>query len=283
MKILVTGATGFLGANLISWLVKNTNHEIIASSRNLKKSRNFDWITEVKFVEFDMENAKNADILNFYSPDILVHYAWTNYREINSPHHILENLPNSFDFVRTLVKQGIKNIVVIGSGFEYGMINGSLNENINTNPVSFYAIAKDTLRKTLNIYLENKGVIYKWIRVFNVFGDGIHPKSLFGLLENAIKNGKKSFPMSGGEQIRDYIEVGKLSEYTGKIILQNKINGIINCCSGSPITVKKLTKNIISKKKSDIKMDLGIYPYSPIEPMEYWGDTEKLKMILNQG
>ncbi|MCK5226422.1 MAG: NAD(P)-dependent oxidoreductase, partial [Planctomycetes bacterium] len=86
--------------------------------------------------------------------------------------------------------------------------------------------------------------------------------------------------MSGGEQIRDYLPVKKVAEYIVNIATQKKITGIINCCSGEGITIKKLVENYIKENKLDIKLNLGYHPYLDYEPMEFWGDNEKLKNIL---
>jgi nucleoside-diphosphate-sugar epimerase len=281
MKVLVTGATGFLGNHLVQWLVDNTHCDVIASSPNAEKAKQMNWFDRVRYVPFDLGQAHSAQLEDFHYPDAMLHYGWRNFREIHSCHQVEENYPCSFTLIRRFVEQGLKNISVIGSGFEYGMINGPLTEDMNPQPISLYAIAKDALRRTLLTYLSDKDVVFKWIRIFNIYGPGQHPKSIFGLLDTAIQDGDTFFPMSGGAQLRDYIEVSLLAEYTAKVLLQTKINGMINCCSGVPISIRELTEKIIAEEGSDIQLKLGVYPYSPIEPMAYWGDNTKLQEILD--
>jgi len=86
--------------------------------------------------------------------------------------------------------------------------------------------------------------------------------------------------MSGGEQIRDYLPVIQSAYYIVKIATQNKINGIINCCSGKPIRIKKLIKNYLVKKKAKIILNYGVYPYNNYEPMFFWGNKKKLEKII---
>ena len=64
-------------------------------------------------------------------------------------------------------------------------------------------------------------------------------------VRNALERDDKIFNMSGGEQLRDYLPVEKVAEYIVKISLQDKINGVINCCSGKPISIRKLVENYI--------------------------------------
>lgn len=86
--------------------------------------------------------------------------------------------------------------------------------------------------------------------------------------------------MSGGEQLRDYLKVEDVAEYILKIILQDNILGIINLCSGKPISIRTLVENYISKKKSDIKLNLAYYDYPKYEPFAFWGSTYKLQQII---
>ena len=88
--------------------------------------------------------------------------------------------------------------------------------------------------------------------------------------------------MSGGEQLRDYLPVEKVAEYIVKISLQDKIGGVINCCSGEPIPIRKLVENYLIEKNKNIKLNLGYYPYPEYEPMAFWGDTNKLNKVINK-
>ena len=62
--------------------------------------------------------------------------------------------------------------------------------------------------------------------------------------------------------------------------MQDKI-AIVNCCSGEPISIRKLVGNYLAEKNKSIELNLGYYPYPDYEPMSFWGDATKLKTILN--
>ena len=79
--------------------------------------------------------------------------------------------------------------------------------------------------------------------------------------------------MSKGDQIRDFISLDETSKFFIKILSLN-VSGVFNCSSGDPITVKDFIKNYIRKKKYNIKLDLGKYPYNPYEPFKFWGKKE---------
>ena len=63
--------------------------------------------------------------------------------------------------------------------------------------------------------------------------------------------------------------------------LQQKTNGIINCCSGIPITIKKLIEDYLKQNNKSIKLNLGHYPYTDYEPMKFWGSINKSKKIID--
>ncbi len=83
--------------------------------------------------------------------------------------------------------------------------------------------------------------------------------------------------MSGGEQLRDYLPVEKVAEYIVRTALQNDVTGVINCCSGKPVSVRKLIEDYLEEKKKNIRLNLGYYPYPDYEPMAFWGDIRRLK------
>jgi dTDP-6-deoxy-L-talose 4-dehydrogenase (NAD+) len=211
---------------------------------------------------------------------MIIHLSWQglpNYKEL---FHFEKNLPNNYYFLKNMVESGCKKVVVIGTCFEYGMQSGLLKEDLETKPDNPYALAKDTLRKYLEQLQKQVDFNLKWIRLFYIYGKGQNPNSILSQLEVALENGEKVFNMSGGEQLRDYLPVKKVAEYIVKISLQDKINGIINCCSGKSISIRKLVENYLTKNNKSIELNLGYYPYSDYEPMAFWGDDELLQQAI---
>jgi nucleoside-diphosphate-sugar epimerase len=123
----------------------------------------------------------------------------------------------------------------------------------------------------------------KWIRLFYMYGEGQNSNSLLSQLQSALDRGDRVFNMSPGDQLRDYLEVTKVAEYITRIATQTKETGIINCCSGEPISVRQLVADYLKAKGKDIELNLGFYPYSDIEPKSFWGDPKRLKTILADG
>ena len=280
-KVMVTGATGFIGNYVIQQLLQQ-NCAVIASSANEAKATTFSWFNEVNYVPFNLEHfEEGVDYYRFFDqPDILIHLAWEGLPNYKSSFHLDINLPRHFSFIKNMVQNGLSDVAITGTCFEYGMQEGSLQEDMPVFPANPYAQAKNKLRELLQEYQQQKSFILKWIRLFYMYGKGQNPNSLLSQLDKALAAGEPVFNMSGGEQVRDYLPVEKVAEYIVKIALQQQVTGIINCCSGEPVTVKDFVTNYLARHNKTITLNTGFYPYPDFEPMYFWGDNTKLKNIL---
>jgi dTDP-6-deoxy-L-talose 4-dehydrogenase (NAD+) len=281
-KILVTGATGFIGNYVIKELLRK-NCVVIATSADGKKAQKTSWFSQVRYIPFNLSDFN--DNLNYYlyfeEPDLLIHLAWEGLPNYTNDFHIVENLPRHIRFLKNLVKNGLNDMTMAGTCFEYGMKEGCLSEEMECIPVNSYAKAKNLLRKELELLQSERFFYLKWVRLFYMYGKGQHPNSLISQLERAIVQKEKEFKMSGGEQLRDFLAVTLVARYIVAIALQRKVTGVINCCSGKPVSVKSFVENYLKETDQFIPLKLGFYPYADYEPMMFWGDNTKLKLILN--
>ena len=76
--------------------------------------------------------------------------------------------------------------------------------------------------------------------------------------------------MSGGEQLRDYLPIEDIVEQLADLHESSRC-GTYNICSGKPISVRRLVEKRVKESGSNIKLNLGYYPYPDYEPMEFWG------------
>ena len=280
-KVLVTGATGFIGEHVVEALLEK-GFDVIATSKNEDKARLRPWFNSVKYISFDLQqfDATNNYYEYFGSPDLMLHLAWEGLPNYKNEFHINENLPRHFAFLKNMIQHGLKDLTVSGTCFEYGMQEGCLTETMECFPDNPYAIAKNKLRLALEALSKENNFNFKWARFFYMYGPGQNPKSLIAQLDKALENNDTSFNMSGGAQIRDFLPVNLIANYFIQIATQYEIQGIINCCSGVPISVKEFVVNYLRLKNKKIELNLGYYPYADYEPMEFWGDDKKLKSII---
>ncbi len=286
MRVLVTGATGFVGYHVIHALLATNTVEVIATAIDADNAKTKDWYDKVTFIPFSIDEQSIEQTHNLYTyfrlPDAVIHLAWEGLPNYMQLFHFERVLPRQFMFLKKLIEQGVLNVNVIGTCLEYGMREGKLSEAMYTKPNTAYGLAKDTLRRQLDILRGQVDFDLKWIRLFYVYGIGQNPNSLIAQLDKAIDRGDTTFNMSGGEQQRDYLAIERAARYITAITLQDDVVGIINCCSGKPITVNALVDNRIKERNAAIQLNKGVYPYLDFEPFAFWGDNTKLKKIISR-
>lgn len=278
MKVLVTGATGFIGRYVVPELLSR-GARVVASSRSAEEARKCSWFPQVEYVPFDISDASDLDPSYFGSPDVLVHLAWEELSDFNSRAHLDTLLPAHLNFLDTIIRAGLSQCVVTGTCLEYGRAEGALRESCPPKPEVPYAIAKDQLRRSLNNLQQTTRFKLKWIRLFYLYGHGQNPKSLLAQLDRALANGATVFDMSPGDQLRDYVPVERAAELIARISLNGEFDGIVNCCSGRPISVQDLVKERLALLDQEIRLNLGAFPYPEYEAKSFWGDATKLNEI----
>jgi cephalosporin hydroxylase/nucleoside-diphosphate-sugar epimerase len=279
MKVLVTGATGFIGFYVISELLQR-NIEVIATSRSSGAAKDKPWFGKVTFIEHDFENPAEEDLFKkFGKPDRLIHLAWGGLSNFKDDSHITKELPLHKRFIENLTRHGLKDLTIIGTCLEYGMKEGELNEDMAAEPTIAYPVAKNNLRLYVEQLKQEYSFTLKWIRLFYMYGEGQTPKSIIPQLKKALSQGEKVFNMSKGEQLRDYLPVESVAENIVIFAMQDEITGIINCSSGKPISVKQLVTDYLQKHNKSIELNTGFYPYTDYEPFKFWGSDKKQKKI----
>ena len=160
-----------------------------------------------------------------------------------------------------------------------GALSLSVDEATETTPSNPSGLAKDTLRKCLERLKPDWPFTLQWARLFYVYGPGQNPGSLLAQLERALEQGDSEFPMSGGEQLRDFIPVQRVASDLVGLIEHPECDGIVNVCSGKPISVRRMVEEFIKARGKNINLKLGHYPYPDHEPFAFWGARTRWKEL----
>jgi nucleoside-diphosphate-sugar epimerase len=277
MKIAITGATGFIGRHVVSEL----DRQEISSTLLMRPSAALpDLVANHRIVSVDLYNSPSNLYELMGAPDVVIHLAWGGLPHYKSLHHFERELPAQFRFLKGLIESGLQNLVVTGTCFEYGMQSGPLGENLHPQPTNPYGFAKNILRCQLEYLQQIKPFNMTWARLFYLYGDGQAENSLLPQLKRAVEQREKTFNMSGGEQLRDYLSATEVAQHLVMLATMLKDNGIVNICSGNPISVRNLVEGWIRKNDWLIELNLGYYPYPDYEALAFWGDREKLDQCL---
>ena len=283
MKVLVTGASGFIG-NYVVHELNRAKHSVVVLTTGLEKVEGKDWYDDVTTIVHDIHGASDDDLyVKFGRPDLMIHLAWGALDDFRSNDHLDVVLPSHKKFVSNLIENGLKHVSIIGTCFEYGMQEGELSEEADSQPTMAYPVAKNSLREYCEGLSAEHDFLFHWIRLFYMHGEGQNPKAIIPLLEKALADNEPVFNMSRGEQERDYLHVSDVAKIIVRIALQDKVSGIVNCCSGKPISIKQLVEDHLSKTGKSMELNLGYYPYPDYEPFKFWGSTKKLDSILDAG
>lgn len=279
MKIAVTGASGFLGGHVIDTLARREGIEIVATSRRPLAP---DLAAlGVRHVPLELTEVGDKDYERLGRPDRLIHLAWGGLPNYLSPRHFEVELPLQYRFLRALIDQGLPSLLVTGTCYEYGMVDGELHEGMPAAPTNPYGFAKAALLRQLELLQASMAFDLCWARLFYMYGPGQNQASLYSLLQAAIARGDATFPMSKGEQLRDFLPVAEIAGNIVDLALQGGGAGVVNVSSGIPVSIRGLVERWIAEAGSDIVPVLGQFPYPSYEPLAFWGSSAKRRSILS--
>ncbi len=278
MKLLITGANGYIGSHIVKYITETKSCDLIAVDfSNSRLPENIEY----KNIDI-LQHAQDNDLYEkLGKPDAILHLAWKDGFSHNSDAHLMY-LSNHYSFIKNMIDSGCKNISVMGSMHEVGYFTGEINENTPCNPMSLYGIAKNSLRQALLTYTADKDVAIKWLRAFYITGDDWANHSVFSKILEMAKNGQKTFPFVSGTNQYDFINIQKLAEYITRASIQTSVTGIINVCSGKPTTLKSKVEEFIKTNKLQITPEFGAYPSRKYDSPLIYGNTDKLNKILGK-
>ena len=274
MKVMVTGADGYIGKGVVERLLKNGNDVLAMGLSSCGASS--DSLTEI------VGDIFNYDFSCEVAPDVLLHLAWRNGFMHNDMAH-LDDLPKHYRFIKSAVDSGIKRIAVMGSMHEVGYYEGVVDENTPCNPTTPYGVAKNALRQLTAELCRQSETKMQWLRGFYLVSSDGRGSSILAKLVQASREGKEDFPFTSGKCKYDFLPYDEFCDQVFAVISQEEINGIINICSGEPIALGSYIERFIIDNNLRVKLNYGKYPDRPYDSPAIWGDNSKIKAILSTG
>ena len=273
MKVLVTGANGYLGIGVVRELIKR-GCEVVATDFEVNEVDTGATLMPANI--FEIDNPYEY----FGKPDAVLHLAWRDGFKHQSPNHMLD-LPGHYIFLEKLISAGISKVAVMGSMHEIGRYEGEINEDTPTNPLSLYGISKDALRRSIELLKMNHSFVFQWIRGFYIVSNTEKGCSIFSKLVQAEHKGDEEFPFTMGTNQYDFIPYEEMCAQMAAVVCQDKVTGIINCCSGTPVSLRDEVEKFITDNKFSIRLKYGVFPEREYDSKAVWGNTDKISAIMN--
>ena len=287
MKVLVTGATGFVGANIVRALVKQPDTEVVIIARS---SSDFWRIEEIRerlngVVSIDLTDfAATRSAMEEIQPDIVYHIAtyggFPGQQDKNQM--IKTNLMATVHLLDAAVAVGVKQFINTGSSSEYGVKMLPMKETDVCEPVNFYGVTK--LAATNYCAMIGKNYNYRvcTLRLFSPYGQFEDNSRLYPSIVTALQNGI-SPKLSKPDSVRDFIPIDQVVDVYQRIAYAAyKPGEIINVGSGRQQTIEQFCQKIATELQVDnVNVVWGEAASRQFEPAMWEADISKLKKLFS--
>ena len=275
MRVLLTGATGFIGSHTAHELIER-GHDVLALMRPESDTERLNGILgRSTRIDCDLL-APTLPSLQNHPADVLLHLAWychpSDYR---SSAQNTQWPSASMRLLEAAAKAGCKRVLMAGTCFEYASGRGVFAESDPIVPLNLYAASKHALHIMAESFCRAHGIELVWARPFYLYGPQENANRLVPYVINKLLNSQPC-PLTKGEQVRDFLHVRDVASAFCDAVL-SRVEGPLNIGSSEPVTVRDIAVEIGSQTGRTELLQLGAQPYLPNEPPFLCADNSKLK------
>jgi UDP-glucuronate decarboxylase len=242
VKILLTGATGFIGSAFLRRALSD-GHSVAALVRAESLDRLSLENKNLKAIRGTVASPAWDEITAF-QPDTCVHCAWTTAPRVayDSPEH-LRFFEQSQLFFDRLIDLGIRQVIGLGTCIEYVIGNAPLvEEQTPIGPVGPYAESKNMMRIWLEEASARRGFQLCWPRIFYAYGVGEDPTRLCtSLIQRFRRN--EPLVLKTPRSTKDYIYIEDVASAM-LLLLEKKFQGVVNLGTGAGVTIFDLAQTV---------------------------------------
>jgi nucleoside-diphosphate-sugar epimerase len=259
-KIIVTGASGFVGANLVKKIMnKNEIHIFTRKESDTWRLNDIKSEINVQTINFENKN-KIQSVVNKIKPDYVFHLAtYGGYPFQQDVKTIVDsNIQNSINLMQSLSEYGrLEKFINIGSSSEYGPKTKPMKEIDLASPIFPYGIAKLTQTNFAKYFFIKNGLPSVTLRLFSVYGPLEEPgRLIYDIMTSVLR--KNLLKLASKKAKRDFIFIEDVIEAIEKTSKTPNIEGgIFNVGSGKEYSVEGTVNIVQSKLKKDLKVSWG--------------------------
>lgn len=273
-KVLITGATGFLGSNIAEFLLEQS-HDVIATHRTTSSKKLCNNIeNDIKWVNQDNERWEQ-EIIDL-KPEVVIHSAWlgVTHQDRDNWESQLLNIKYLEKLLLVVQKAGVIKFIGLGSQAEYGAYNGIIDETAPCRPFQAYGCVKIICSELARQFCSYHQIDWYWLRLFSFFGKGESENWLIPSLIKKILTAEE-MDLTAGEQKYSYLYVKDMALAIENIIRATGASGIYNISGDKLITLRRLVEQIRDNLKPGFQLNFGSLPYRPNQAMHMQGSSAK--------
>ncbi len=280
--ILITGGTGFIGANLVRKAIKSKAEVHILTRNRSNNWRICDCIEDTSNHIVNLLDYKKLEsIIYDINPNIIYHNAaYTSGNQKNLNKIFRTNFFGTANLINACKRVNFKLFVNVGSVFEYGIKNEIIRENDLLEPLNIYGISKSAATQYCQAIAKNESLPIVTLRLFTPYGNYEDSARLIPSAIIACLRGEAP-KISSQSQVRDFIYIRDVIDAYMKLINKKNISGqIFNIGSGNQYSVGEVVEKIIELSESEMKPIVGLAPKWPNELKNCKADISKAKNFL---
>jgi nucleoside-diphosphate-sugar epimerase len=273
MRVLVTGASGFVGRHTLPALTRLGCEVIACARRPGPAAPGVEWIAADL-----LERGEAERVAGQAHADALLHLAWTvEHNKFWTDPANLDWVGASLRLVRSAAEAGTRRLCVTGTCFEYDWPeDGACMERVT--PIctqTLYAACKDSCRRILEAYAAQTGLSFAWARIFHLYGPGENPARLVSGIAQALVAGEPA-RASRGLGIRDFMDVRDAGAALARLLL-SEVNGPVNVATGEGVSIAKIATTLAGIASRSDLCRLGDLPDRPNDPPRIVADVTRLR------
>lgn len=280
MKVLLTGATGFIGSHVARLLVASGAAVTAVIKPSTQRSRITDLEGAIKVIPCDVGDREFLEPrLREDVPDVCIHLAWHGWSGPSlTADDNLASMAASLKLLRTLVDVGCPRFVGVGTCFEYDPASVAMSELSPVMPKDLYGACKHELSVVAQALKPITSMSVAWARVFLVYGPSDDERRLVPSLVRSLIRGEPA-KMTLGEQVRDVVHVEDAASAIWAIARSTHV-GPVNVASGVPVRVVDIAQEIAGIVGRPELLQVGALPYRALEPPVLVADTTLLREAI---
>jgi len=272
-KVLLTGATGFIGRHCIPLLIQQGYEVHAITSKTTPPNQPL-----IKWHCIDLLETKVvASFIAELKPTYLLHLAWyTIPSKYWTATENLEWVQASLNLLFNFHRHGGQRVVMAGSCAEYDWQYGYCKEDITPLvPNTLYGTCKHSLQTILTAFAQQNQLSWAWGRIFFLYGPHEYPQRLVSSVINALLKNQPA-KCSHGNQIRDFLHVQDVAS-AFVALLDSEVIGAVNIASGIPVTLKSVIFEIANLIGNPELVQLGAISSPTNEPHLLVADISRLE------